>query len=103
MSTPEARRKPDTRCAELIHVLTTDDEKLPRLVEVLWMDALGTGMEWETPEETDAYRVEPTMSVGYVWSETEEHIHLISTLNTMHTCHGIMIPTGCIEWVRDLR
>jgi hypothetical protein len=93
------------KCADYLHVLTQPKKakKLPRLVEVLWMDAVGTGVEWETPEETDQYQPEPTMSVGYVWEHTTTHIHLISTLNTMHTANGIVIPNPCIKRITELK
>ncbi len=78
-------------------------KEAPVLLEVHWVDALGLGYDWESPKQVSAHRPEPTVSIGYVWEETEEYVILVSTLNTMHACHGILIPTGCIKWKRKLR
>jgi len=91
------------RCAQLINVLTETDTNLPRIVEVLWEDAIGGGEQWDSEHDINQYKPEPTISIGYVWAETPTHLHLISTTNTTHTCNSILIPTGCIKWTREIR
>lgn len=102
--------KKGNRCSKYIEQLIGGGKtkppkgpQAPQLVEIHWVDALGLGYEWESPKQTSAHRPEPTVSVGYVWEENDEYVILISTLNSMHTCHGILIPTGCIVWKRKLR
>ena len=103
MTTPHQPTQHNTRCADLINVVTSDTKKLPRVVEVMWWDAAGTGLEWESAEETSGYRPEPTVTVGYLWEETDTYLIIVSVINTMHTSQGMVIPTGCIEWTRTIR
>lgn len=102
--------KKGNRCQQLITKLIEGGKnKPPRgkdapvLLEVHWVDALGLGYDWETPKQLSSYEPEPTVSIGYLWEETDEYVILISTMNTVHACHGILIPTGCIKWRRKLR
>ena len=95
--------KDDNRPAEYLHVLQNSETNLPKVIEILWMDAAGTGLDWETAEETSAYKPEPTTTVGYLWEQTDEHIIVVSVINTMHTTQGMVIPTGCIQWIRTIR
>ena len=74
-----------------------------RLVEVLWRDAVSvSGDEWAEPEEADEQRPAKTVSVGYLWSDEEDYVTLVSLVNDVHIGYGITIPRGMIVEIRDL-
>lgn len=73
-----------------------------RIVEVLWRDAVSvSGDEWASPEEASTQRPAKTVSVGYLWAETDDYVTLVSLVNDSHIGYGITIPRGMIVEIRD--
>lgn len=74
-----------------------------RIVEITWRDAVSvSGDEWADPEEADEQVPAKTVSVGYLWRETDDFITIVSLVNEFHLGYGITIPRGMIVEVRDL-
>ena len=87
----------------LTHRWAAKPHKKVRIVEVLWRDAVSvSGDEWAEPEEADDQRPAKTVSVGYLWSEEDDYVTLVSLLNDTHIGYGITIPRGMIVDIRDL-
>lgn len=91
------------RLKTLIKRRWTGDTKNVRLVEILWVDATSvSGEEWAEWEEAAATVPAPSLSVGYVVTETDLHITVVALVNDNHIGHGICIPKGMIHEIRDL-
>lgn len=74
-----------------------------RLVEVLWRDAVSiSGDEWTESEEADEQVPAKTVSIGYLWKETDDFVTIVSLVNEIHIGYGITIPRGMIVEIRDL-
>ena len=74
-----------------------------RIVEVTWRDAVSvSGDEWAEPEEAHNQVPAKTVSVGYLWRETEDFVTIVALVNECHLGFGITIPRGMIVEVRDL-
>lgn len=77
--------------------------KFIRVVEVIWRDAVSvSGDDWADPEEAEDQVPAKTVSVGYLWKETEDFVTVVSLVNEVHLGYGITIPKGMIVEVRDL-
>jgi hypothetical protein len=70
------------------------DIPLGHPVMVLWIDATSVAISWEETDQT--YIPEPTVSIGFLWENTDTHITLMAIVNSEHVSHGLVIPTGCI-------
>jgi hypothetical protein len=74
-----------------------------RIVEVLWLDAISiAGTEWASGDEAAKQMPAPSVSVGYLWADTPEHVTVVALVNENHIGHGITIPRGMIVEIRDL-
>jgi hypothetical protein len=74
-----------------------------RAVEILWLDAIAVcGDEWS--EHENAYFTKPakTLTLGYVVKETSDYITVVGLINNSHLSHGICIPKGMVEEIREL-
>ena len=74
----------------------------PPIMLIVWEDAIAIGDPWENPTDTLQATPEPTISIGYLWTKTETHHTLVSTLNTEHIGGGILIPNTCIITTQTL-
>jgi hypothetical protein len=74
-----------------------------RRVEIHWVDAQAVGgSEW-VDEDGVQIQGAPSLAMGYVISDTETTISVISLVNSQHYSHGITIPKGCITKLVELR
>lgn len=72
-------------------------------VEVQWIDAVGSGDRWDTPENVDSIVPSKSFAVGYLWQESRTHITLIMMLNDVGTVgHSLVIPKGMVVTIRTL-
>jgi hypothetical protein len=91
------------RLKTLIKHRWANQTKNVRLVEILWVDATSvSGEEWAEWEEAAKTVPAPSLSVGYVVTETPLHITIVGLVNDNHIGHGICIPKGMIHEIRDL-
>ena len=73
------------------------------LVEVQWIDAVGSGDRWDTPENVDSMSPSKSFAVGYLWQESRSHITLIMMVNDVGTVgHSLVIPKGMVVTTRIL-
>jgi hypothetical protein len=80
-------------------ILSKAKRSQARVVEVIWVDAVGDG-DWTTDMEGDGAA---TASVGYLVSETKAGINLVGLVNPDDAAYTLFIPRGMIEDVRYLR
>lgn len=73
------------------------------IVEVQWIDAVGSGDRWDTPENVDSMAPSKSFAVGYLWQESRSHVTLIMMVNDVGTVgHSLVIPKGMVVNVRTL-
>jgi len=73
------------------------------IAEVQWIDAVGSGDRWDTPENVDSMSPSKSFAVGYLWQESRTHITLIMLVNDVGTVgHSLVIPKGMVVGVRTL-
>ena len=83
-------------------VVTSLPLSLP-MVEVQWIDAVGSGDRWDTPENVDSMIPTKSFAVGYLWHESRTHVTLIMLVNDVGTVgHTLVIPKGMVVNVRTL-
>jgi len=78
---------------------TNQKQPPPPIVEILWHDAKAIGDTWDTEHQTNNQQPEPSISIGYLWDQTETHTTLVNLINTNHIGGGIVIPNGCIQHI----
>ena len=77
--------------------------KKVRLVEVTWIDAISiSGDHWAEPEDAEEQTPAKSLSVGYLWVETDSYITIVALVNEDHLGYGITIPRGMVVDIRDL-
>jgi hypothetical protein len=73
------------------------------IVEVQWIDAVGSGDRWDAPENVDSMIPSKSFAVGYLWHESRTHVTLIMLVNDVGTVgHSLVIPKGMVVNVRTL-
>lgn len=83
-------------------VATQQPLSLP-MVEVQWIDAVGSGDRWDTPENVDSIMPSKSFAIGYLWQESRTHVTLIMLLNDVGTVgHSLVIPKGMVVNIRYL-
>lgn len=74
------------------------------IVEILWEDAVSVGgNDWATPEEATEQTPAKSVSLGYLWNETESYITIIALINDTHLAHGITIPKPWIKKIKQIK
>jgi len=73
------------------------------ITEVQWIDAVGSGDRWDTPENVDTMLPTKSFAVGYLWQESKTHVTLIMLVNDVGTVgHSLVIPKGMVVAIRPL-
>lgn len=73
------------------------------MVEVQWIDAVGSGDRWDTPENVDSMVPSKSFAVGYLWHESRTHVTLVMLMNDVGTVgHSLVIPKGMVVAVRTI-
>jgi len=73
------------------------------MVEVQWIDAVGSGDRWDTPENVDSMIPSKSFAVGYLWHESRTHVTLVMLMNDVGTVgHSLVIPKGMVVAVRTI-
>lgn len=73
------------------------------MVEVQWIDAVGSGDRWDTPENVDSMVPSKSFAVGYLWHESRTHVTLVMLMNDVGTVgHSLVIPKGMVVTVRTI-
>lgn len=73
------------------------------MVEVQWIDAVGSGDRWDTPENVDSIVPSKSFAVGYLWHESRTHVTLVMLMNDVGTVgHSLVIPKGMVVAVRTI-
>ena len=73
------------------------------MVEVQWIDAVGSGDRWDTPENVDSMIPSKSFAVGYLWHESRTHVTLVMLMNDVGTVgHSLVIPKGMVVTVRTI-
>lgn len=103
------RAKPNTAhqrekdLEDILNSIWAGKSKLP-IVEILWEDAVSVGgLDWATPEEATENTPAKSVSLGYLWNETETHITIIALINDTHVAHGITIPKPWIKKIKQIK
>jgi hypothetical protein len=89
--------KPKHNPQKIIQKALQNKPHLP-IIEIIWHDAVSlAGDDWATPEEADQHKPAPTISIGYLWNQTDTHITIIALINETHLAHGLTIPKPWIQ------
>jgi predicted transcriptional regulator len=73
------------------------------IVEIFWIDALSYAIEWQTWETATGQKGMPTVSVGYLVTDTPDHYSIAMILNTEAIGSGLVIPKSCVyevKWIK---
>jgi len=88
---------------EILVSIWENKSKLP-IVEILWEDAVSVGgNDWATPEEATQQTPAKSVSLGYLWHETDTYITIVALINDSHLAHGITIPKPWIKKIKQIR
>lgn len=88
---------------EILEGIWEGRSKLP-IVEILWEDAVSVGgNDWATPEEATEQTPAKSVSLGYLWNETDKYITIIALINDTHLAHGITIPKPWIKKIKQIK
>ena len=74
------------------------------LVKVRWQDIQSHDGPWVDMEEVPEYTPVTVETVGWIITDHDKYITLVSTLSDDQTFTGSVcsIPKGCIEFIREL-